>query len=179
MSHPRTAVVLLLALTVPAGATAASPQEIARGGYIVATSGCADCHAPLKMGPNGPATDLSRGLSGHPAGMTLPPPPAPQGPWIAGMAATNTAFHGPWGISYAINLTPDRATGIGAWKVDDFVAAMRTGKHLGVGRPIMPPMPWPAYAQMTDADLRAIFAYLMAQPAVVNAVPDAVVAARP
>ena len=48
---------------------------------------------------------------------------------------------------------------------------MRTGKHWGVDRPILPPMPWPAYAQMTDEDLAAMFAYLQSIPAHPNAVP--------
>ena len=169
----------LLALVTMATAAAADRQDVARGRYLVETGGCADCHAPLKMGPAGPATDLSRGLAGHPADVVLPPPPAPSGPWLWGGAATNTAFFGPWGVSYASNLTPDRSTGIGAWTANDFVNAMRTGKHLGTGRPIMPPMPWPALSHMTDADLRAVFAYLVAQPAVANRVPQAVPAARP
>ena len=157
----------------------AERQDIARGRYLVETGGCVDCHAPLKAGPAGPAPDLSRGLSGHPANMVLPAAPAPTGPWLWGGAATNTAFWGPWGVSYASNLTPDRPTGIGAWTAGDFVRAMRTGKHLGTGRPILPPMPWAALSHMTDADIRAMFAYLSAQPAVSNVVPQSVAAARP
>ena len=83
-----------------------------------------------------------------------------------------TAFVGPWGVTYAANLTPDRETGIGAWREKDFVQAMRTGKHVGVARPILPPMPWQAISTLSDRDLRAIYAYLMAQPAVKNKVPD-------
>jgi hypothetical protein len=49
---------------------------------------------------------------------------------------------------------------------------MRTGKHLGVGRPLLPPMPWNAIGQLDDRDLRAMLAYLKAQPAVSNAVPQ-------
>ena len=49
---------------------------------------------------------------------------------------------------------------------------MRTGKHLGVARPILPPMPWQALASLPEKDLQAIYAYLMAQPAVKNRVPD-------
>lgn len=79
--------------TLPAHADAKS--DIARGAYLVNGWGCADCHMPLKMGPKGPEPDVSRGMSGHPAGLALPPPPAPQGPWIWGGAATNTAFYGP------------------------------------------------------------------------------------
>ncbi len=152
-------------------AIAADHSSAARGAYLVTAMACSDCHTPWKMGPKGPAPDMSQGLSGHPASMTLPPAPAAQGPWIAGNAATNTAFWGPWGVSYASNLTPDPETGIGKWRAQDFVETIRNGKHLGVGRPLQPPMPWPAFAQLSDADLRAIFAYLKSQPAMKNKVP--------
>ena len=180
MSRRRSVVAgtLLIAFAAFEAAHAAetTPTELARGAYIVNAGGCADCHTPLMTGPAGPVRDTARGLSGHPQDVVLPPPPAPQGPWIAGSSATNTAFYGPWGISYAINLTPDPATGIGNWQADQFVAAITTGKHLGVGRPILPPMPWRTMARFTDADLRAVFAYLQSLPAVVNRVPDAVIA---
>ncbi len=150
----------------------ADDTELARGAYLVKAFGCADCHAPMKMGPQGPQTDLSRGLSGHPEGMHLGKPPKGQGPWMWGGAATNTAFWGPWGISYAANLTPDDETGLGAWRAEQFIATMRTGKHLGVGRPVLPPMPWPALGTLNDVDLRAMFTYLRSQPAVRNRVPE-------
>jgi hypothetical protein len=76
-------------------------------------------------------------------------------------------------VSYAINLTSDAETGIGKWRESDFVQAIKTGKHLGVGRPIMPPMPWPAYRNLSDADLKAMFAFLKTVPPVKNRVPDA------
>ena len=172
----KVATTLLLSTAWATTTLAASPTD--RGAYLVATGGCSDCHMPMKTTPTGPAPDRSRGLSGHPEDVRLPPPPAASGPWIWGGAATNTAFWGPWGVSYAINLTPDKSTGIGSWKSDDFVKAIRTGRHLGTGRPILPPMPWPSMSKLTDADLRAMFDFLMKQPAVKNAVPDAVVAGR-
>ncbi len=144
-----------------------------RGEYLTTTSGCNDCHTPMKMGAFGPEPDLTRKLSGHPQGMVLPPPPAlPEGPWVWVGAATNTAFAGPWGISYSSNLTPDTLTGMGIWTEDMFIKAIRTGKHMATSRPIMPPMPWPAYGQMTDEDLRAIYAYLRSLPPFSNQVPD-------
>ncbi len=143
-----------------------------RGEYLATITGCNDCHTPFKMGPNGPEPDMSRLLSGHPAADTLPPPPGATGPWIWHGAATNTAFAGPWGVTYAINLTPDQATGMGIWTEQVFVAAMRTGKHFGTARPIMPPMPWPSYRHMTDDDLKAVYAYLRSIPPIVNRVPD-------
>jgi mono/diheme cytochrome c family protein len=134
--------------------------------------GCADCHTPNKMGPNGPEPDESLWLSGHPASVQLPPAPAASGPWIGSMAATMTAWAGPWGVSYTANLTPDPETGTGQWTEQQFVDTIRSGRHLGRGRQILPPMPWPAIRNMTDADLKAIFAYLRTVPPVKNRGPD-------
>jgi len=161
------------ALLLATQAVTAADSAIARGRYLVQIGACADCHAPMRMGEQGPATDLSRGLSGHPQNLVMPPPPKlAEGPWQWTGAASNTAFAGPWGLSYAANLTPDPETGIGRWREQDFVAAMRSGKHAGAGRPILPPMPWPAYSRMTEADLKAVFAYLRSEPAVRNQVPE-------
>ena len=170
------AAALALGLGLGLGATAsaqtADATTVARGAYLVHGMGCADCHTPLKIGAQGPEPDLARGLSGHPQGMLLQAPTLPAGsPWAWGATGTNTAFWGPWGVSYAANLTPD-ATGLKDWTAEQFVQAMRTGKHAGSGRPLMPPMPWPAFGQLNDADLHAMFSYLMAQPAVPNRVPD-------
>src|SRR4051812_26973895 len=83
--------------------------RVERGKYLVTIGGCNDCHTPLKMGPHGPEPDGSRRLSGHPEQMAMPPAPSlPKGPWMWTGAATNTAFAGPWGVSYARNLTPDQ-----------------------------------------------------------------------
>ncbi|TXI20309.1 MAG: c-type cytochrome [Roseateles sp.] len=167
----RAATALCLLTLLLGHAQAERAGDIARGRYLVAMTGCADCHTPLKPGPKGPEPDLARGLSGHPEGLALPPAPAPQGPWIWGGAGSNTAFWGPWGISYAINLTPDPDTGLGHWSAEQFIGALRTGQHRGAGRPIAPPMPWQAYGQMSDEDLRAMFAYLQSLPPLRNAVP--------
>ena len=144
----------------------------ARGAYLVTAFGCADCHTPLKPGPHGPEQDKSRALSGHPENVHLSPPPKADASWTWFGAATNTAFAGPWGITYASNLTPDPDTGLGRWKAEDFVQAMKTGKHVGVARPIMPPMPWPALSHLTEDDLRAMFQYLHTLPPIRNRVPD-------
>jgi len=154
-------------------ALAGERPDGARGAYLVHAMGCADCHTPWKMGPKGPAPDEALGLSGHPQSQPLTAPAAAQGPWMMSTAANHTAFAGPWGVSYACNLTPDPETGIGKWRVEDFVQTLRTGKHLGVDRPLLPPMPWPAFSQLNDRDLKAIFAYLKSQPAVSNKVPAA------
>jgi cytochrome c551/c552 len=167
-----------------AGLTAAIPAQAAdkpaptaanaaRGKYLVSTSGCMDCHTPMKMGTNGPEWDMSRMLSGHPDSLQMPPAPTlPEGPWLIVSAATNTAFAGPWGVSFTANLTPDPETGLGKWTARDFKATIRTGRHMGRGREILPPMPIPVYSQMTDTDLESIFAYLRTIPAVKNRVPE-------
>jgi len=165
------AVISAVLIAASGPAQAAGRDAVSRGAYLVTAMACADCHMPLKIGAKGPEPDLARGLSGHPQEAVLPPAPLPQGPWIWGGAATNTAFWGPWGVSYASNLTPDKASGIGAWRSEDFVNTMRRGKHLGVGRPLLPPMPWQPFSQLNDADLQAVFAYLQSRPAVRNAVP--------
>lgn len=163
------------------GLTFATSPAASRGKYLVSIMGCNDCHTPWKMGAEGPEPDLSLYLSGHPAKAKLPAAPAfdPKNPWAWHGAITNTAFAGPWGVSYAINLTSDPATGIGSWTEENFLKALKEGKHLGVGRPILPPMPWPAYRNASDEDLRAVFAYLKTVPAVKNQAPESEAAPPP
>ena len=151
----------------PGGAAA-----IARGKYLVTAMVCNDCHTPFKLGPDGPEPDMTRMLSGHPSDLKMPPAPTlPPGPWAMVGAATNTAWAGAWGVSFTANLTPDPDTGLGGWTPEMFIQAMRTGKHEGKGRPILPPMPYAFFAQLTDSDLRAVFAYLQSIPAIRNKVP--------
>jgi hypothetical protein len=152
---------------------AALAQDVAVGKYLVDTSGCHDCHTPWIVGPNGPEPDMTRALSGHPADFVIEAPGALPEPWIGGMTGTNTAWTGPWGVSFTPNLTPDPETGI--WREmseEQFIQALRTGRHLGQGRPILPPMPWLPYGQKTDEDLKAIYAYLQTIPPIKNKVPD-------
>ena len=145
-------------------------DQIARGKYLVGAGDCVTCHTPLKMTDHGPVPDADRMFSGHPEGIQLPPPALKPGPWFAATAGM-TAWAGPWGISYAANLTPDKNTGLGIWTEEMFVQAMRTGKHMGHGRAILPPMPWQAVGTLTDDDLKAVFAYLRTLPPIVNHVP--------
>lgn len=142
-----------------------------RGRYLVSIMGCHDCHTPFKMGANGPEPDLSRALTGHPEGIALTEPPELDGTWLSAGSSTNTAFVGPWGMTFAANLTPDQNTGLGIWTEDMFVRAIRTGRHMGTSRPIMPPMPWPVFRNASDEDLKSIFAYLRTLPPVTNHVP--------
>ena len=154
----------------------ASADAIKRGNYLVLTAGCHDCHTPTKMGPLGPEPDMSLALSGHPEAMKLPPPPPASGPWIASIAATMTAWAGPWGVSYTANLTPDKETGLGNYTEAQFIQTIRDGKKQGRGRPLLPPMPWPMYRNFTDDDLKAIFAYLRSIKQIRNKVPEPVFA---
>lgn len=155
-----------------ASASSASTDLVGGGRYLVTIMGCNDCHTPYKMGRTGPEPDMTRMLSGHPEDLKMPPPPKLEMPWAMVGSATNTAWAGPWGVSYTPNLTPDQNTGIGIWTEDMFIRAMRTGKHMGTSRPILPPMPWPWYAKMRDDELKAIFAYLKSIPPIHNRVPD-------
>jgi hypothetical protein len=153
--------------------------KVERGAYLVTIGGCNDCHTPLKMGPKGPVPDETRMLSGHPEFVPMPAPPKlPAGPWMWSGAATNTAFAGPWGVSFARNLTPDPVTGIGIWSEAMFMKTIRSGKHWGVSRPILPPMPWFNYAKMSDEDLSSVYAYLRTLKPVHNQVPDAILAPK-
>ena len=56
-----------------------------------------------------------------------------------------------------------------------FVTAMRTGKHMGAGRNLLPPMPWQNLAVLNEDDLKAVFAYLLSIPAVHNRVPEPII----
>lgn len=158
----------------PAGSRASRPaqSQVERGAYLVTTMFCNDCHTPWAVGPGGPEPDMSRALTGHPSDLVMPPPPELPAPWGWSAAATNTAFAGPWGVSFTANLTPDRETGLGEWTEEMFIAAIRTGRHQGKGRPILPPMPWPMLSKANDEDLKAIFAYLQSLTPIRNKVPE-------
>jgi mono/diheme cytochrome c family protein len=123
----------------PAAAAGTTPeQKLAHGKYLVAVLGCGDCHTP---GAFYGAPDTTRTLAGSELG-----------------------WKGPWGISFARNLTPD-STGIGAWSEDQIVVAIREGRRPD-GSPLMPPMPWTDFAHLTDDDAQAVAAYLKSIPAV-------------
>jgi hypothetical protein len=169
-----TAIILTAVLATATVNAAPTPTgRVGRGAYLVKTMGCNDCHTPWAMGPNGPAPDMTRALTGHPADLKMPPAPAlPPGPWSWVAAATNTAFAGPWGVSFTMNLTPDRETGLGDWTEEQFIATMRTGRHQGKGRPLLPPMPFQVVGALNDEDIKSLFAYLQSLPPVKNRVPQ-------
>lgn len=152
-----------------------SAQLVQRGEYLVTVGLCDDCHSPKVMTPEGPVVDSTRRLSGHPAAEPLPAitdaQMAAPGNWIL-FSPGLTAAVGPWGTTYAANLTPDD-TGTGPWTFDQFRKAIREGKSKGLDgtRPLQPPMPWYNISHMRDEDLRAVFAFLKSLPPVKNAVP--------
>jgi mono/diheme cytochrome c family protein len=80
------------------------------------------------------------------------------GPALAGGRALVT----PFGTFYTPNITPDPASGIGAWREEDLLNALRHGTS-PEGDPYYPAFPYPSYSGMTDQDMRDLFAYLMAQ----------------
>lgn len=172
-----TAAVLVSGIVVRASQStapepAANTARVERGAHLVRTMGCNDCHTPWKMGTRGPEPDMSRALTGHPQAIKITTvPPMPESPWGWVAAQDNTAFAGPWGVSFTMNLTPDKETGLGNWTEEQFIATMRTGRHLGKGRPVLPPMPVQMLAALPDDDLKAIFAYLQSLAPVRNRIP--------
>lgn len=163
---------------ISSGTAIASDKKqtpVERGKYLVGFAGCDDCHSPKVMTPMGPVPDTTRRLSGHPAKEELTEVPMEyMGPGKWGAVTTNglTAWAGPWGISFTANLTPDLATGLGSWTEGIFIKALRTGKHMGEGRDILPPMPWPQISTLTDEDLKAVFAFLQSLKPIENPVPE-------
>jgi hypothetical protein len=145
---------------------------VERGRYLVTTSGCNDCHTPWTMGANGLEPDMSRMLSGHPEAEQITAVASLAAPWVVAASPTNTAWSGPWGVSFTANLTPDAETGLGKWTLEMFKDTIRTGRHKGRGRIVLPPMPIPMYKHFSDPDLEAIFTFLQSIPAVRNQVPE-------
>lgn len=138
-------------------------DPVARGRYLVGITGCHDCHSPKIKGMT-PNLDLA--LSGRPGTTPLPSPTKDE----VHASPDLTAWQGPWGYTVASNLTPDEATGIGKRYTEaSFIATMRSGKKPN-GTPVMPPMPAEVYQNMTDEDLRAIWAYLRTIKPIRNAV---------
>ena len=148
--------VLLAASAVALAQAAAAPRaahgpgsaaRLERGRYLVTIMGCGDCHTP---GTFYGASDMARKFSGSDLG-----------------------WRGPWGVTFARNLTPDMETGLGYWSEDEIVKAFRSGVK-NDGSPVLPPMPWQDFAALTDGDAHAIAAYLMSLPPVKHKVHDIV-----
>ena len=156
-------ILLLLSLLITISITSVESQDdmIERGKYLVdAVAACGHCHTPRA----GADYDMTKYLAGHPGNVAAPRydfSMMQQGIFLL-VSPQLSAFSGPFGTSFATNLTPDNETGLGEWTEKMFIDAMRTGHHQGNkdNRKIFPPMPNKHYAQMTDEDLKAIWAYL-------------------
>ncbi len=131
--------------TRPGPVEMSAAEKLARGKQVSYSSGCTDCHTP---GALYGAPDTTRLLSGSELG-----------------------WEGPWGVTYPRNLTPDMETGIGTWSEEEIVAAFRQG-HRPDRTPILPPMPWPAFAHMSDEDAYALAAFIKSLPPIQHKVPD-------
>lgn len=99
---------------------------------------------------------------------------APAGPLADKELAGGLTFDEPPFTTYATNITPDKATGIGTWTDEEIILAIREGKRPGGGRIIGPPMPIPFYRHMSDRDAKAIVAYLRQVEPVRHEMPEAV-----
>jgi hypothetical protein len=148
---------------------------IKRGEYLVNSIGCDDCHSPKIMGPRGPEVDVANRFGGHLSGHPLSPiDTAVLAKGWALFGPELTVAVGPWGVSYAANISSD-STGIGNWTEAQFFKAIREGKYKGLdnSRPMLPPMPWYNFAKLEDQDLSAIFYFLKSTKPVKNVVPAA------
>ena len=128
--------------------------------------------APLPAGASADASMwsaamLERGRQIAAAGDCAVCHTAPGGATNAGGFALET----PFGTVWSTNITPDRETGIGAWTYEAFARAMRKGIARD-GRHLYPAFPYTAFARMSDADMMALYAWLMTQPAVKHPVPQ-------
>lgn len=152
----------------------ASIEEVtSHGKYLVDIMGCNDCHSPKRMGKNGPEIIPELMLSGFPSDRPIVKFDSElikEG--FAMFYPDLTAAAGPWGVSFAGNLTPDD-TGIGNWTEEQFKKALTQGKFKGMDntRMLLPPMPWFNYVEMKDADVHAVFTYLKSLKPVENVVP--------
>lgn len=149
--------------------------QIERGKSLAIGNGCMHCHSPKVLTHDDLIPDPERLFSGHPSGEKLPDIPEGligPGKWFGLYTVGFTAWGGPWGVSYAANLTPDKETGIGTWTEDNFISVIRLGIHSSLTRTLMPPMPWDDIAELGNEDLKAIFKYLKTLKPIKNKVPE-------
>lgn len=153
--------------------TISNDSLIKRGSYLVNAIGCDDCHSPKQMGAHGPEIIPELRFSGYPSKRPLAPVDSNviKNGWVMlGPDLTNAV--GPWGVSFAGNISSDE-TGIGNWSEKQFFKVLREGKYKGLdgSRDLLPPMPWFVYKNLSDDDIRSIFAYLKSSKPVENIVP--------
>jgi mono/diheme cytochrome c family protein len=111
-------------------------DPVKRGFYLVTIGHCMECHTPRVNGQMDFAKDLGKG---------------------------GEEFMGPWGVSVARNITSHRDKGIGAWTDAEIKRAITQGVRKD-GTPLKPPMGYPLYAHMSEADLSDVVAYLRTVP---------------
>lgn len=147
------------------------------GKLLTEEFGCVDCHTPKIVINNQVLIDENRMFSGHQQDNILPefpPELVAPGKWKGLYTADMTAWGGPWGISYAANLTPDKKTGIGNLSEENFISILGLGIHSTLSRKIMPPMPWNEISRLNKQELGAIYLYLKTIKPIKNKVPEAV-----
>lgn len=150
--------------------------EILQGQALSIENGCMHCHSPKIESEDDFIPDPERLFSGHPGNEKLPDIPEGligEGKWFGLYTTGFTAWGGPWGITYAANITPDKETGIGNWTEKNFISVLSLGIHSSLTRKIMPPMPWDEISLLSDRQLKAIFKYLQTVKPVKNKVPEA------
>lgn len=124
--------------------TARAETQIERGKYLATVMDCGGCHTTGALGGK----------------------PSPAG-YFAG---ADIGWDMPGGVVYPANITPDKATGIGAWSTDEVIKLLRTGVRPD-GREVAPIMNWRSYSQLNNQDMHALVAYLKSIPAVSHKVP--------
>lgn len=138
-----TAIIVTAAYLAASGARGETPVE--RGKYLAAIMDCTGCHT---TGALAGQPDPAMFLAGSTIGFGIPG----------------------FGIFYPPNLTPDVETGLGAWSEQQIIDAVRMGMRPD-GRGLVPIMPWPSYAALTDSDAQALAAYLKSLPPISHAAP--------
>ena len=160
-----------------------SAAQTERGKELTDEWHCNFCHTPEVAGPDGKAIpDPDRVFSGHPADEEVPE----IGDMIMGTAEymefldnlDSTVWASDDRLVFSANITPDNETGIGLWTEEQFIETMRSGRHMGLGRRILYPMPWQELGELDNADLIAIYAYLQTVNPVENQVPPPIVLFR-
>jgi hypothetical protein len=143
-------------------------SQVKWGEHLVTVSACHDCHSP-KKGFGLDSAHLLAGYIGTPVADVSRKDAQSKG-WA--VKTDLTSWVGSWGVAYTANLTSD-STGIGKWNEERFIYAIRYGKYNGRAsdRDLIPVMPWTMYRNMTDDELKAIFAYLKSTKPVKNVVP--------
>jgi hypothetical protein len=87
-----------------------------------------------------------------------------------GALAGGNRFEGPFGVAFSRNITPDEATGIGAWSEEEIATALRTGARPD-GSQLVPAMPYHRFSVLSDQEALDVAAYLLSLEPVANEVP--------